>query len=207
MIAGSVEVSFINYQKSCAAWGVRGRRMIGIEGGCGRRWRDCRCAAATAANEVGKGHMGKKLRSIAAALALLSLLVATPGGAQVICSGDLPPEGTAITATGTSTICGGACRARKFSTVQGSTMIICAQQPIPTNYTLQSVTTSPSCNCLGDQDNAYVIRENPAPSPSAVGPTAAGPTPTNTGGLGRFPASSASGSSAGPSPEPFQVGN
>ncbi len=38
-------------------------------------------------------------------------------------------------------------------------MIICAQQPVPKGYVLDSITTSPSCRCLGDEDNAYAIRQ------------------------------------------------
>jgi hypothetical protein len=89
-------------------------------------------------------------------------LAARPAAAQLICAGDLPPYGAAIVATGTSSICGGACRARQFASVHGDTMIICAQQPIPPHYSLQSLTTSPSCQCLGAADNAYVIRADPA---------------------------------------------
>ncbi|MHB8381112.1 MAG: hypothetical protein ACYDC3_02055 [Candidatus Binataceae bacterium] len=37
-------------------------------------------------------------------------------------------------------------------------MVICAHQPVPEGYALDSVTTSPDCRCLGDEDNAYVIR-------------------------------------------------
>lgn len=101
-------------------------------------------------------------RAAAILIAALSLFRARPAAAQLICAGDLPPFGAAIVATGTSSICGGACRARQFAPVHGDTMIICAQQPIPPNYSLQSLTTSPSCQCLGDLDNAYVIRADPA---------------------------------------------
>ncbi len=93
-----------------------------------------------------------------AAISLLLLPAAVPCLAQLICSGDIPPRGTVITATGTSSICGGACRARKFEPLQGTTMIICAEQPIPKNYNLESLTSNPSCACLGEQENAYVIR-------------------------------------------------
>lgn len=127
--------------------------------------------------------MRKNLRFLIAATLALSAAAATPVAAQVICSGDMPPQGTAIIATGTSSICGGACRARQFSAVQGATMIICAQQPIPAHYTLQSVTASPSCGCLGDQDNAYVIKADS--SSIARGVPAGGAVP----------------------PAPFQIGN
>lgn len=102
-------------------------------------------------------------RRAGAVLILAGLaLAARPAAAQLICAGDLPPYGAAIVATGTSSICGGACRARQFASVHGDTMIICAQQPIPPHYSLQSLTTSPSCQCLGAADNAYVIRADPA---------------------------------------------
>jgi hypothetical protein len=95
---------------------------------------------------------------VSAAGGLLLLALAQPGRAQVICSGNIPPEGTVITATGTAAICGGGCRARRYQPAEGSTMVICAEQPIPRNYQLESVTSSPACECLGDQDNAYVVR-------------------------------------------------
>jgi hypothetical protein len=77
---------------------------------------------------------------------------------QTICAGNIPPEGTVITATGNSVDCGGSCRARQIEPVRGQIMVICAQQPIPERYEIQSVTSSPACNCLGEDDNAYVLR-------------------------------------------------
>lgn len=35
---------------------------------------------------------------------------------------------------------------------------ICAGQPIPKGYVLESLTTTPACECVGSDDNAYVIR-------------------------------------------------
>jgi len=131
-----------------------------------------------------------KLHFLALAFLLLAAAAPLPCRAQVICSGDIPPPRTVITATGTSSICGGACRARKFEPVQGATMVICAQQPIPANYTLESVTTSPSCRCLGEQDNAYIIRRNAS---GAAGV--------------RLPSSTGLTSSGRVQQEPFQVGN
>ena len=77
---------------------------------------------------------------------------------EVICAGDRPPSGTVITATGTSSICSGSCRARQIQPPQGDVMVICAHQPIPDGYILDSVTTTPDCACAGDKDNAYMIR-------------------------------------------------
>jgi hypothetical protein len=77
---------------------------------------------------------------------------------QTICAGNIPPEGTIITATGSSLDCGGSCRARRIEPLHGHIMVICAQQPIPDNYEIQSLTTTPVCNCIGEEDNAYVIR-------------------------------------------------
>jgi hypothetical protein len=57
-------------------------------------------------------------------------------------------------------------------------MVICAQQPIPENYSLESVTSSPSCECLGQQDNAYVIRLNA--TASKISPGAASSEPFET---------------------------
>jgi hypothetical protein len=79
-------------------------------------------------------------------------------GGQTICAGNIPPEGTIITATGNSVDCGGSCRARRIEPLHGHIMVICAQQPIPDDYEIQSLTTTPMCNCIGEEDNAYVIR-------------------------------------------------
>jgi hypothetical protein len=91
--------------------------------------------------------------------------------ALIICAGNVPPENMAITATGTSFTCSGSCRSRQVDLVEGPIMIICAGQPIPQYYETESITSSPACNCLGDQDNAYVIRRLA---------TAPSPTPTQT---------------------------
>jgi hypothetical protein len=88
---------------------------------------------------------------------------------QTICAGNTPPEGMIITETGNSPICGGSCRSRQIERVHGGIMVICAQQPLPHNYEIQSVTSNPACSCLGDEDNAYVIRAKngtlPTPTP------------------------------------------
>ena len=99
--------------------------------------------------------------------------------AVTICAGDVPPENTVITATGTSVTCTGSCRARLIEPVEGPVMVICAGQPIPQYYDTQSITTSPACDCIGDQDNAYVIRRlNGAPRPTSEAlPGFPGPTP------------------------------
>jgi len=77
---------------------------------------------------------------------------------EIICADDIVPEGMAVTATGTAATCAGACRARETQSVYGAVMKICAAQPIPKGYVLDSVTSMPSCQCLGMEDNAYVIR-------------------------------------------------
>jgi hypothetical protein len=102
--------------------------------------------------------------------------------ALVICAGDVPPENMVITAAGTSITCTGSCRARQVEEVQGPIMVICAGQPIPQYYETESITTTPVCNCIGDQDNAYVIRRMngaPTPTPQAI------PIPTGPGGRTR----------------------
>lgn len=69
--------------------------------------------------------------------------------------------------TGTNELCGGSCRARTLAPVVGAIMIICAQQPIPPGYSLDSVTSTPDCRCLGDGENAYVIRKLETPQNGA----------------------------------------
>jgi hypothetical protein len=78
----------------------------------------------------------------------------------IVCSEDIVPNDMIVTATGTSPACRGSCRARKVAPVRGLVMIVCANQPIPERYVLDSVTTTPDCVCLGDEDNAYVIKLN-----------------------------------------------
>lgn len=94
---------------------------------------------------------------------------------MTICAGNVPPEGMVIASTGNSVICGGSCRSRQVIPIKGAIMVICAQQPIPKDYEIQSVTTSPSCMCLGDDDNAFVIRAAngtlPTPLPQSEFPS------------------------------------
>jgi len=84
--------------------------------------------------------------------------IASIAAAQMICAGNIPPEGTVITATGTSDSCPGSCRARDTQPAQQSIMVICSGQPIPEGYELEGFTSVPACDCIGAQDNAYVIR-------------------------------------------------
>jgi hypothetical protein len=77
---------------------------------------------------------------------------------EVVCTDDVIPQGMAVTATGTAANCAGACRAREVEPVCGPIMNICAGQPIPKGYVLDSVTTMPACRCLGATDDGYVIR-------------------------------------------------
>ncbi|MGH7838522.1 MAG: hypothetical protein ACREQC_11970, partial [Candidatus Binataceae bacterium] len=92
--------------------------------------------------------------------ALLACLWSLPprARADVLCADDTVPDGVAITATGTATSCAGACRARRTEPVCGAVVKICAGQPIPRGYILDSITSMPACACLAAEDNAYVIR-------------------------------------------------
>jgi hypothetical protein len=99
--------------------------------------------------------------------------------ALIICAGNVPPEGMTITATGTAATCAGACRARSVEPVEGPVMVICAGQPIPKYYETESTTTTAACNCIGEEDNAYVIRRMngaPTPTPSEISLPAAPPS-------------------------------
>jgi hypothetical protein len=78
--------------------------------------------------------------------------------AEVICADDVAPKGMIIAATGTAASCAGACRAREMKPACGPIIKICAGQPIPKGYILESITTTPACECVGSDDNAYVIR-------------------------------------------------
>jgi hypothetical protein len=101
--------------------------------------------------------------------AISLLILAKPAyvSAEVLCADDVVPFGMAVTATGTAPSCDGSCRAREISPVCGLVMKICAGQPIPKDYTLDSITSMPGCQCLGFDDDAYVIRytgpDGPAP--------------------------------------------
>ncbi|GEM_PF-2549537 len=91
----------------------------------------------------------------------LWLALAAYARAEIICAGDIPPEGMVITATGTAPSCDGACRARKIQPVFGEVMKICADQPIPEGYVLDGLTNTPACKCLGSDQNAYIIKRKP----------------------------------------------
>ena len=119
---------------------------------------------------------------------LVNLLIATSVGGQTmppdapavqsfpakpnaltICAGNVPPENMVITATGNSPQCAGSCRARQVEPVEGPVMIICAEQPLPEFYEIESVTSTPACTCLSEDDNAYVIRRTrEAPTPMST---------------------------------------
>jgi hypothetical protein len=106
---------------------------------------------------------------LASILAVALLILAKPGrvSAEVVCADDIVPSGMAVTATGTAPSCDGSCRAREIQPVCGLVMKICAGQPIPQGYTLDSITSMPGCQCLGFDGDAYVIRytgpDGPAP--------------------------------------------
>ena len=84
-------------------------------------------------------------------------------GQTTICSEDTPPTGMVITKTGSSQVCNGACRSRTLQPVTGAIMVICANQAVPKGYVLDSVTSTRDCRCLGEEDNAYVIRKVEVP--------------------------------------------
>ncbi len=115
---------------------------------------------------------------VLAGLGLAGFSLGASRQAQIACSEDVLPEKMVITATGTSPVCRGSCRARRLEPVRGSMMIICANQPIPKDYDLDSVTTTPDCQCLGNEDNAYVIRKLEASEAQEEGEALATPTRT-----------------------------
>ncbi len=107
--------------------------------------------------------------ALASMFAASLVILAKPArvSAEVLCADDIVPFGMAVTATGTAPSCDGSCRAREIKPVCGLVMKICAGQPIPQGYTLDSITSMPGCQCLGFDDDAYVIRytgpDGPAP--------------------------------------------
>jgi len=115
---------------------------------------------------------------VLAGLAFAGLSAAASRQAQIVCSEDIIPENMAITATGTSPVCRGSCRARRLEPVRGSVMIICANQPVPEDYNLDSITTTPDCQCLGNEDNAYVVKKMEVSEGQEEGETLATPTRT-----------------------------
>ena len=100
------------------------------------------------------------LRSLVfvALLAISGWCLARKVSAETVCADDIVPEGMAVIATGTTATCAGACRARETQAICGPIMKICGDQPIPKGYVVDSVTTIPACQCLGPENNAYVIR-------------------------------------------------
>jgi hypothetical protein len=122
---------------------------------------------------------------VLAGLTLAGLSRAASRETHIVCSEDLIPSEMVVTATGTSPVCRGSCRARRIEEVRGPIMIICAKQPVPQGYTLDSITTTPDCQCLGDEDNAYVIKKREGTEGQEEGEML--PTPTSTPTPNRFP--------------------
>ena len=106
--------------------------------------------------------------TITTAFAVLILASPARTRAEVLCADDLVPPGMVVTATGTAPSCDGSCRAREIKPVCGLVMKICAGQPIPKGYTLDSITSMPGCQCLGYEDDAYVIRYTGPDGPGAL---------------------------------------
>jgi hypothetical protein len=104
------------------------------------------------------GRSTLSLSGLALGLALCGWCFSQPALAEIICADDIVPKGMAVTETGTTGSCAGACRARETQAVCGALMKICSGQSIPKGYILDSVTTIPACQCLGSEDNAYIIR-------------------------------------------------
>ena|SRR5579862_114677 len=101
---------------------------------------------------------GASTRAIFIFTLVTILAIGGSATAQTICAGNRPADGSVITATTTSGFCNGSCRARITEPADAPMMVICSGQPIPDDYELESITTTPRCGCLGEQDNAYVIR-------------------------------------------------
>lgn len=125
------------------------------------------------------GRCRASLSRATAALAILILASPVRALAEVVCADDLVPPGMAVTATGTAPSCDGSCRAREIKPVCGLIMKICAGQPIPKGYTLDSVTSMPGCQCLGGEEDAYVIRYTGPDGPAALLSTT--PSPYSVG--------------------------
>ena len=99
---------------------------------------------------------------------------------HVVCSEDVIPDDMVVTATGTSPLCKGSCRARRIEPIRGPIMIICANQAVPKDYSLDSVTSTPDCQCLGNEDNAYVVKKLETPEGAEESDMLATPTATPT---------------------------
>jgi len=115
---------------------------------------------------------------VLASIGLAGLGAAASRQVQIVCAEDVLPDNMVVTATGTSPVCKGDCRARRMEPVQGSVMIICGNQAIPKNYALDSITTTPDCQCLGNEDNAYVIKKLEVSEGEEEGEALATPTQT-----------------------------
>jgi hypothetical protein len=122
-----------------------------------RRMRFHRCGPS--ATDAPRRHLMTAIWMVAG---LVFLLASTNAGAQseenIMCAGNVAPPGMVITATGTAPSCSGSCQARKLTPACGVVLKICAGQPVPKGYEIDGVTSTPACDCLGREDNAYVIR-------------------------------------------------
>jgi len=102
------------------------------------------------------------LAGVAMLSATLSPALAGSGGnAVTVCMNRNPPDGTVITKSVKSSSCGVRCES-EIQTPAGQRMLICRGQAIPKGYTLELLTTSPDCACYGRDQNAYMIKAEPA---------------------------------------------
>lgn len=104
--------------------------------------------------------MRKFLHLLALILVSGELIASGAAGTATICDGYEPPPGTVITASGTAPSCEGLCRAREIEPVHGAVMTICAGQRIPNGYQVVATESTAACECLGHNENAYVIRRD-----------------------------------------------
>lgn len=101
------------------------------------------------------------LAGVAMLIAAGASAFAGSGGAITVCMNRNPPEGTVIT----KSVKGSGCGARCESVLQipaGQRMLICRGQAIPAGYKLELLTTTPDCSCYGREQNAYMIKAEPA---------------------------------------------
>ena len=83
------------------------------------------------------------------------------GDAVTVCMNRNPPDGTVITKSVRRSTCGGRCES-ELRVPSGHRMLICRGQAIPNGYTIELLTTTPDCTCYGSDQNAYMIKTEPA---------------------------------------------
>jgi len=116
-------------------------------------------------NPRARGRYARLIAGIAGVAMLSAAAASAVAGSGrepvTMCLNRNHPEGTVITKSVRRSGCGAGCEA-ELQVPTGHRMLICRGQAIPKGYKLELLTTTPDCACYGRDQNAYMIKVDPA---------------------------------------------